>query len=1070
MSSSAITVSSNPFVESLKVVNSGDSATIYLSPSGNDTSGNGSFASPFATLTRAWQEAHQYTIYGSGLLYVTFLGGTYAFSDSSVPDNLYHPQGENIIIQGDPAAVKQRYMWRVKDYVWDITNISAHGHTGTVNLTTLSDVNNNAAGHTHGFSVSDTNGWAVISNPSMSSSGNGSYSYWDSANNVYWSGLDGHGGATASDTYSNMFYSHGYSHESAFGALGLVQIIDPNTSTTDLSVAFKNANFDSRVPVFSPYTPGKIESGASNTTPWHSVSNNYPSNRLNNPNGFYGNESGTAWGIGASNQYPLKSSLAATDRHISDQPFLFTNFPVVIEKSGKKPVFSIANANLRAIRNIMGVASTYATPNPTANKTRAVSGLFPANSQMNPDSDTTSWFSALVQAENSRVGIRHLGVFHAEAGIQATNSTVFTHTPSDLSVAWTSGNEYSTASLGNLGNAPVLTAYNVKRGINAYASRVQLGYEPGSDRGVSETHPVEQGCYIQHSYNAINAESGSDVSLRSAVVTSVSQACLPVFSFQIRVPVFAGSTVASSSNRTFAYPSTWGGSESSGYHSGFQSLYKSSVAKFNRGSTGITLGYIVSIGGGGTFSDSGAYTITLGGSPVTPSYWQNLNIWGYRAGDAGSALPYSFDGDIRNNASIGLGLAGNTLEFMAFSDNGETGLTAGQIAIGYRGFAISTASGTTYIGTTTGNADYPVVSYQNVGSHWNSRNENATVRVSNHSSLSVKKNLVVFGGERYSVLVQDQSSLITGVNTDTTDQNTNPSSALMLNGCGQFGVVCKNSSSANLGTVLVKNGKGPYGDNDSCAFSAIHCSDSSSVVLCDPYGILSVVFVPVSTTGAWLRTVATGNTPPVGSVVFSNQMAQCVLETRSNSSIQRVPGYVIVSAFDGGFVQEQVAISSTKALSLYKNTYSSTIGGFSLIGSTSDSDVSATRVSHIWAANTGTLMSRGNWKYGVAASDQYYQWWKTAGTKPTVGGGRTAGVWSSSGEKVRKVGWGMIAEHSLNSSSQQLVSTGAATGGLTYAGIPVAGSQYGVNTSSNALLTTTDSYIYTSPPSSTTSI
>ena len=34
----------------------------------------------------------------------------------SVPDNLYHPQGSNIIIQGDPTAINQRYLYRVKNY------------------------------------------------------------------------------------------------------------------------------------------------------------------------------------------------------------------------------------------------------------------------------------------------------------------------------------------------------------------------------------------------------------------------------------------------------------------------------------------------------------------------------------------------------------------------------------------------------------------------------------------------------------------------------------------------------------------------------------------------------------------------------------------------------------------------------------------------------------------------------------------------------------------------------------------------------------------------------------------
>lgn len=1065
--SSAITVSTNPFIESLNVVNSGDSVTIYLSPGGSD-SGTGSLESPFATLSRAWQRAQEYTIYGDGVLYVTFLGGTYSFTDSSVPSNLYHPQGSNIIIQGDPSAIKQRYLWRVKDYSWDISNISAHGHTGTVNLTTLTALNNDASGHTHGYSASDTNGWAVISNPSISSHGNSQYSYWDSTKNVYWSGLDVHGGVTASDIYANMFFNHGYSYEGALAALGLVQILDA-TSTTDLKIAFKTANFDPRVPVFAPHTPGSVSSGVGNSTSWHGVASNYPSNRLNDPSGFYGEPSGTVWGSDGSNQYPSKSSLASTDRHISDQPFLMTNFPVVIEKSGKKPIFSVTNGTIRAIQNIMGVAQAYASPNISEKKTKSLSGLFPATSHLNPDADTTSWFSALLQVENSKVGIRHLGVYHAEAGVQATNSTVYTYSPSNLSAAWGSGSEYSVAALGSISNTPVLTAYNVKRAVNAYGSKVELGYEPGADRGVSETHTVEQGCYIQHSYNALNAENGSAVSVRGAVISSVSQSCLPIFSFQVRVPVFSGATAAASTQRCFVYPPVWGGSESSGYYSGFQNTYNGGAVLFKRGSTGITLGYIVSIGGGGTYAEAGQYSVTYDGGAVTPQYWQTLNIWGYRAGSA-TGLTYCFDGDIRNNSVIGLGTSGNTLEFVAFSANNESGLTAGKLEIGYRAVSVHTAGGTAYIGTTTGSADYPVVSYSNVGSVWNQNNGNSTVRVSGNSSLTVRKHISIVGGEESAICVQDRSVLLAGANTNSTSTNPSRTSAVLLNGCGVYGILCQNNSVANIGTLLVKNGKGQYGTGELCASVGVHCTDSSRVNLCDPYGLMVMVFAPVSTTGAWTANTQSGNVA-VGSVVYGNQMYQTVLEAQSNSTIQKAPGYVIVSAFDGGSVQEQTGINNTKSLGFYKNGYSSTIGGFSFIGSTSDSNASASRVSHIWAANTGTVMTRGNWKYGVATGNQYYQWWKTSGTKPSTGGGRTAGVWSTSGENVRKVGWGMIAEHALSSSSQLLVSTGkTTTGGLTYAGVPVGSSPYSVVGASNALQTTTDSYIYSSPASTTTSI
>jgi hypothetical protein len=63
--------------------------------------------------------------------------------------------------------------------------------------------------------------------------------------------------------------------------------------------------------------------------------------------------------------------------------------------------------------------------------------------------------------------------------------------------------------------------------------------------------------------------------------------------------------------------------------------------------------------------------------------------------------------------------------------------------------------------------------------------------------------------------------------------------------------------------------------------------------------------------------------------------------------------------------------------------------------------------SHIYSStnsSTQKIMSRaGGFKYNLPLLSQYYRWWSITGTQPTAGGGRTAGVWSTTGESVRKV-------------------------------------------------------------------
>ena len=175
---------SNTALENLKVI--AQDTTIYIAPGwtgsagktgsagtwtgqtlGNDSTGDGTVGKPFATLAKAWTEAQKYVITGNATLYVQFQKGIYDLNggtthDAFFPDNLYHPQGGNIIIQGDPAAVKQKYLWQVANYSWDLSDASHWGHTGDVYLW-------NTGGTAHGFTGEDEGGYVAISNVSLGS-------------------------------------------------------------------------------------------------------------------------------------------------------------------------------------------------------------------------------------------------------------------------------------------------------------------------------------------------------------------------------------------------------------------------------------------------------------------------------------------------------------------------------------------------------------------------------------------------------------------------------------------------------------------------------------------------------------------------------------------------------------------------------------------------------------------------------------------------------------------------------------------------------------------------------------
>lgn len=1022
MSDSAIPYPSNLIQQQSLLFISTDS-TIYVSSTGNDATGNGSVNYPYATLSKAWTIAQTYTIVGNAILYITFLKGTYTFGDSSVPDNLYHPQGSNIIIQGDPTAINQRYLYRVKNYSWDLSNISYWGHTGDVCLTNL-----DASGSTHGYVATDVNSWVAISNPALSSLGNPSYSYRDITTGVSYAGLDDSKGNFG--LYGDMFFNHGFSYENVNGILGLAQInvVDTGYGTT-LGLLFKNTNIDARVPAFAPYKKGGISNGLVNTLPWAGVANNYPENQSSQPDGYYGS---------AATNYPTK---VAGESANTDQPTLVTNYPVTINKSGSKSVFIINNGNIRAIRNFMVVSNEFATPSLTVNKSKALNALF-ATEEFSPSS--TGWLRAMLQVENAKVGVRHLGVYHAEFGVHATNSEIYTYTECDsasnptVTGVHTAGEETNYAKLNHADNTPVFNLVNVKYGINSYKSDIQIGYNP-SQRSTTTSHYYlsEQGCFIQHGYKGIFIDGKSNMVLRSAVINS--NRSLPRFSMNLRIPVFAGSTLTTGNTFSMMYPTSWGGSETSNYSPLWQNSSASSGNSYAIGAVvmrcttspiagGVTLGYITNIGGGGTFAmAAGTYTT----APATIQYGQYLNVYGYRCGNI-EGLSFDFADSI----SAGL-CAGNTLEFIAFNDNGETSKKSDMFEIGKSAIRSTSYANIVTTGTTTGTNSYALAYYNANETHQNTISD-ASITINGNSSMRVKKNINILSADYMGIFVDDESSL-NCVDVRYGDGQVE-NGAILIAGAGAFGALIKRSSYASIGNMFVKHFK-PWLLNSNtatigtkgCQQYMVHVATQSSAELLDSANGQVVVFSPFCpTSGLWSSII--GSVATQGSINATPNTT--VVGCFDGSVVSRgdLCG-TMISAYDGGNVLEQS--QNNRPLSFFNIRQSKFLNACEN-GTTADAlfatNTQLSTTGHIFSRATvsGVIGSRtsdiNDFKGPKPTSSSYYRWW-------TCTAGKTAGNLNT---YTAKVAWllpdGYDHVRAASASGSYTIMSGG-VGGITYSGL-----------------------------------
>jgi hypothetical protein len=430
--------------------------------------------------------ARNYILTEDALLYVRLKAGEHALDNQ--PVDLFHPQGDRVIVEGDPSAFRQRVLWGVDEYTWNIANFAGGGHTGTIRLF---DAGNAAApaskpGVTlHGFTSTNVGQFFCITNAEQGSRGGvvtvGEGIYTGIADNANSSGSPPrHTRSRIGDT----FFNHGLSFEDANSILGIGRIRDASSSAT-LGVEFRNLNIDFRVPAFH------LDGGRNNTVSWGGIPNNYPSTQYGDPVGFYGirlsrlsNTTGVGlganWGSLGGVSYPAVTDLpVAARRHRTDAPFVLSTYPVTIrgrfsDQSSERLL--LRKGRLRALRNIM--FSTNTPPHVSNNSSQTSSlnavGLSFAGT---PDGGITANYlgaieslvttyggegtygvqnNAVIHLENSEIGIRHLGFSNVAVGILAHNTKITAYNDFTIqNLSSTITNTFNTV-LGSLDNSPVL--------------------------------------------------------------------------------------------------------------------------------------------------------------------------------------------------------------------------------------------------------------------------------------------------------------------------------------------------------------------------------------------------------------------------------------------------------------------------------------------------------------------------------------------------------------------------------------------------------------------------------------
>ena len=805
---SALETAANNPLANLKFI--AEDTVIYLSPTGSDSLGDGSLASPYRTLAHAMTKAREFTIVGNSTLTIRLLKGSYTL-DTNV--DLYHPQGGNLVIEGDPDAFRQRLVHSVKNYTWSIDQFSGGGQGFTVGVW---DGSTTGDALQHGFSSVDNDGYFTITNARVGArsdySGGGVAGGWNSYSSLF---------------HGDRFFNHGCSHEYSKAIMGIGRIRRADASTSEMQVWTHTVGYDGRCPAWQE------DGGLNNSLSWGNIPNNYPETQYATPNGYYGTPTWNSSTPSANGQYPAQTG---TVPWITDDPLLLSTYPVVLYAPYRDTTGALylKNGNLKAIRNLMFASSNtpYApsvssTAGATANISQSISVFSKqsdsAISAPNQTANRTYHESNGVglYLENSTVSIRHLGFSGVGTAISSYGSTINKYSSDTINTSSTvSSNESNRgAVVSSLENSPILCTSHCQYGILAKNSTINLTDASGLNSEYRADRR-EASIHIGAKLKGI-ALFNSNMSATSVEVQMSS--LVPNFKMRLTVPVFNGTTVdgATVSFLRYATNAAAGVSFWSAYPRAELYIQPSGVASEER------IGYInYIVSDPNPLSVNSVAGVTASASSVlaAPALYSNYQVHGLLTAPRG--LSFMRRQDIWNGICAGSASVGGTLTMKFFSDNSGTVLSS-QLSIGKFGLRLSGANGQVFglNGLVQGTDSRQlfgggfVSEYHTHGSDGTYGGEypnslTTGVYVENSSVLTIEKVLSVNNGGCPAVLVNNNSVLNIGQGqVSSTEVRTayafgggpvNFSGALCITGYAAHALEI-NGSAARIGALFVKH-------------------------------------------------------------------------------------------------------------------------------------------------------------------------------------------------------------------------------------------------------------------------
>lgn len=890
-------------IAALKVVSA--DAFLHVSNSGNDTSGTGTTAAPFQTLTKALNYAREHLILGNATLTIRLQPGEYTLTENV---DLYHPQGSNIVIEGDPSAFTQHVVWRVQDYTWSLANFAGGGHTGTISL--FNGITTSGSTF-HGFTASDNGKYFTIVNAAV-----GSRSGYATVN----------GGISASSSsydplfWGDRFFNHGYSFEEGNALLGIGRILSAHTNPHTLGVQFSNLNYDGRCPAWS------LAGGINGVTPsWAGLSNNYPESQYSQPNGYYGSSNWKTESGGET--YPARPGGTV---HVTTDPFIVSTYPVVIRANygANSGTLYLKNGSLKGLRNIMFASSNSpytlqsGITGATLNYSQAISAF--SDNGLPHDANGTALY-----LENSTIGIRHLGFNGVGTAVSCNGSKVVKYTSTTAETVEEAltpetgvivGGLVRRAVQGDLNNAPVICTANCMNGIVAKNSTIDFTDSSGTSREFLTDY--RDGSVHVSALSKPISLFGSQFKATSVVANSHSM--IPSFKMEILAPVFRGGT-----------SDTFLGAAGT---TAFWSSYPLAKAFVNLAGTGrYEIGLVNFIEDSG-LTASGVAGSTIGASYQTlicanpPLDYKRYTVHGIKTLQG---TYFMTSQDIKNGITTPFGSPayGGTLEIEFYSDNAGT-LSTSYYGLGRYAVMLRGSSGPTFgiLGTTSSSMHNFLQNYYSygvdgtyLGNYF--QNRKTTLQAFDRSEVMIEKALVIDNGGAVPVEIAKNSSMIVGDSivsankvlgvqdrgqTDGTFGAFNYSSgALCITGYANLGVHCWDNSEIVVGSLFIKHPTAVncfQNDDQTPSGKIMKVEQSSEAIVGNIYALLTVgnsyvlgtetsQTATTNGSGYWKNRLGNG----YGFVPLDRSRSNgFILVEKNSSAVLEVATGVKVFHFDGG--------------------------------------------------------------------------------------------------------------------------------------------------------------------------